>query len=94
VCRLKLKWTRRALEQLAEAQDFIAQDNPAAARQIGERIAEATRLLLTQPRMGRRGRVAGTLEWVCRRTPYFLVYKLENDRLIILRIIHGKQYWP
>lgn len=55
-CRLKLKSTRRALEQLVEAQDYIAQDNPTAARQVGERIAEATRLLLTQPRMGHRGR--------------------------------------
>lgn len=94
MCRLKLKWTRRALEQLVEAQDYIAQDNPSAARQVGERIAEATRLLLTQPRMGHRGRVAGSHEWIVRRTPYFLVYKLEDDELMILRVIHGKQHWP
>ncbi|MEE4302901.1 MAG: type II toxin-antitoxin system RelE/ParE family toxin [Wenzhouxiangella sp.] len=91
---MKLKWTRRALEQLAEAQDYIAQQNPAAAGQVGERIAEATRKLMTQPRMGQRGRVAGTREWVIGRTPYFLVYKLEDDELIILRVIHGKQHWP
>lgn len=94
MCKLKLKWTRRALEQLVEAQDYIAQDNPSAARQVGERINEATRLLLTQPQMGHHGRVAGTHEWVVRRTPYFLVYKLEDDELIILRVIHGKQHWP
>ena len=94
MCRLKLKWTRLALEQLAEAQDFIAEDNPLAAQQIGERIAAATKLLLTQPRMGRAGRIPETYEWVCRRTPYFLVYKLENDDLVILRVIHGKQHWP
>lgn len=91
---MKLKWTRRALEQLIEAQDYIAQDNPSAARQVGERTAEATNLLLTQPRMGSRGRVVGTREWVVRRTPYFLVYKQKDDELIILRVIHGKQHWP
>ena len=91
---LKLKWTRRALEQLVEAQDYIALENPTAARQVGERIANATRLLLTQPRMCHPGRVRGTLEWVVRRTPYFLVYKLEGDELIVLRVIHGKQHWP
>ena len=91
---LKLKWTRRALEQLVEAQDYIALENPTAARQVGERIANATRLLLTQPGMGHQGRVRGTLEWVVRRTPYFLVYKLEGDELIVLRVIHGKQHWP
>lgn len=91
--RLRLKWTRRALEQLVEAQDYIAQDNPSAAQQVGERIAESIRLLLTQPRMGHRGRVAGTYEWIVRRTPYFLVYKLQGNELIILRVIHGKQHW-
>lgn len=94
MCRLKLKWTRQALEQLVEAQDYIAQDNPRAAREVGKRVAEATSLLLTQPRIGHRGRVAGTREWVVRRTSYFLVYKLEDEQLTILRVIHGKQHWP
>jgi len=94
VCRLKLKWTRRALEQLIEAQDYIAQENPQAARQVGERIAAATRLLLTQPRMGHLGRVAETREWPVRRTPYFLVYRLEDETLIVLRVLHGKQHGP
>ena len=51
--RLKLKWTKRALQQLKAAQDYIARDNPAAACDVAERIAQATRLLLTQPQMGR-----------------------------------------
>lgn len=94
MCRLKLKWTRRALEQLTEAQAYIAEENPGAARKVGERIAEATELLLTQPLMGQRGRVGGTREWVVLRTPYFLVYTLDADHLKILRVIHGKQHWP
>lgn len=91
---MKLKWTRRALEQLVEAQEYISQDNPTAARQVAEQIAQATKLLLTHPEMGRKGRVAGTIEWVVRQTPYFLVYKFEGDELIVLRLIHGKQHWP
>lgn len=94
MCKLKLKWTRRALEQLVEAQEYISQDNPTAASQVAERIARATKLLLTQPEMGRQGRVAGTFEWVVGQTPYFSVYKLEGDELIVLRLIHGKQHWP
>jgi addiction module RelE/StbE family toxin len=91
---LKLKWTRRALRQLAEAQDYIARDNPIAARQIAERIAKAAHLLLTQPEMGRPGRIVGTREWVVGRTPYFIVYVRQDDTLQIVRIIHGKQHWP
>lgn len=62
MCRLKLKWTRRALEQLVEAQKYIGHENPNAAREVGQRIADATKLLLTQPLMGHKGRVAGTHE--------------------------------
>lgn len=91
---MKLKWTRRALQQLVEAQEYIAQDNPQAARHIGKRIAQAANLLLTQPEMGRPGRVAGTREWVVQHTPYFLVYKHVADQILVLRVIHGKQNWP
>lgn len=90
---MKLKWTRRALQQLIDAQNYIAQDNPIAARRIGEEIAAATHLLLTQPEMGRPGRVVGTREWVVKQTPYFLVYELRDDTLWVLRVIHGKQHW-
>jgi len=92
--RLKLKWTKRALQQLKEAQDYISRDNPAAARDVAERIAQATRLLLTQPQMGRTGRVRVTREWVVMHTPYLLAYTVENDTVQILRVIHSKQDWP
>ncbi len=91
---MKLKWTRRALPQIVEAQDHIAQENPLAARHVAERIAQAVRLLLEQPRLGRPGRVAGTREWIIGHTPYFLVYAITADEVRILRLLHGKQQWP
>ena len=93
-CRLKLKWTKRALQQFRDAQEYIARDNPAAAGSVAGRIAQATRLLLTQPQMGRTGRVKGTREWVVMHTPYLLAYTVENDTVLILRVIHSKQDWP
>jgi toxin ParE1/3/4 len=92
--RLKLKWTRRALQQLVKAQDYIAQENPTAAHQVAQRIAQAAHLLLAQPQIGRPGRVPGTREWVIGRTPYLLVYALTADEVHVLRVIHGKQQWP
>ena len=92
--RLKLKWTKRALQQLDKAQDYIAKDNPTIAHSIAERIVQAAHLLLTQPRMGRIGRVSGTREWVVNQTSYFLVYVIKGDTLQVLRVIHSKQNWP
>lgn len=93
-CSLKLTWTSRALSQFSEALNYIANDNPAAAKAIAERIAAATRLLQEQPRAGRPGRVAGTYEWVVKRTPYLIAYTVDDDQLIVLRVIHGKRRWP
>lgn len=94
VCRLKLKWTKRALRQLIHAEDYIAKDNPAAAQAVGERVADAARLLPTQPWIGRPGRVEGTREWVVKQTPYLLVYAIESDFVQIVGVIHSKQRWP
>jgi len=91
---LKLKWTRRALLQFADAQAYIAQDNPLAAKAVATRIAQATRQLLDHPRIGRTGRVPQTREWVVSRTPYLLVYAVDAQAITILRVLHGKQYWP
>ena len=87
---MKLKWTSRALSQFKEALDYIADDNPDAARAVGQRIWDASRLLLEQPNIGRPGRVAGTYEWVVKRTPYLIAYTLDTETLIILRVIHGE----
>lgn len=94
VCKLKLKWTKRALRQLNQAQEYISRDNPAAAAEVANHIAESTLLLLTQPRIGRPGRVKGTREWVVKQTPYLLAYTVENNTLQILSVIHSKQDWP
>lgn len=94
VCRLKLNWTKRALRQLIQAQDYIARDNPSAAKIIAERIIDAAKLFVEQPKIGRPGRIAGTREWVVGRTPYLLVYTVQNGEIWIISVIHSKQDWP
>ena len=93
MCRLKLKWTHRALRQLLDAQEYIARENPAAAKQVVERVAAAASRLLHHPKLGRVGRIAGTYELVVNRTPYFVVYVLMDDTVQIVRVLHGKQSW-
>ena len=91
---MKLRWTKRALSQLRDAEDYIAQENPQAAKAVAQRLAAATHLLLTQPQMGRPGRIANTREWVVKNTPYFIAYSVRDNDLMILRVIHEKRHWP
>lgn len=46
------------------------------------------------PRGGRVGRVGGTREQVVGGTPYAVVYRLEEEAILVLRVLHGRQQWP
>ncbi len=43
--------------------------------------------------MGRPGHVADTREWIVRRTPYLIVYRVRAETLEILRLWHAKRDW-
>lgn len=91
---MTLRWTRRALRDMQYLYDYIADDNPAAARRMVSRIREATGHLRRSPQMGKQGRVEDTRELVIAGTPYIVVYHLEGEELQIAAVIHGAQRWP
>lgn len=61
---------------------------------LGDAISSAVFRLGDHPERGREGRVAGTRELVVARTPYVVVYRLEAEAAVILRVLHGAQNWP
>jgi addiction module RelE/StbE family toxin len=85
---LKLRWSALALRDFIDATDHIAQDNPDAARQVAERILEATQRLRDYPFIGRLGEDEETREWLVQRTPYLLVYEIHDDTIFISRVWH------
>lgn len=90
---MKARWTHPALADLIDAQDYIARENPAVALAVAQRVWDATRQLETHPQIGRSGHVPGTREWVVRRTPYVIVYRITADTVEILRVWHSKRRW-
>ena len=90
---MKLRWTRPALSDLVEAQNYITRENPIAAPQVAQRVWDAALQLLTHPDLGRPGHVTGTREWVVAKTPYLIVYRHQEDSVEILRVWHAKQDW-
>ena len=91
---MKIKWVRLALTDLDEAAAFISQDNPLAAKRIVTRIRDAARLLSDQPDAGHPGRVHGTRELVIADTPFLLPYRVVQNTVQILRVLHGAGKWP
>ncbi|MBK5275844.1 MAG: type II toxin-antitoxin system RelE/ParE family toxin [Desulfuromonadales bacterium] len=91
---MKLSWLPVAINERYDQLEYIALDDPRAAISQDEEIEQQTNLLTTQPKMGRTGRVKGTRELVISRTPFIAVYRIEGQRIEILRFLHGAQKWP
>jgi plasmid stabilization system protein ParE len=91
---MKLIWLPAALRSRRAQLDHIAADSPNAAIRQGDRISAAAAQLVDHPQSGRPGRVAGTRERVVPGTPFILVYSVTDERVLIVRVLHGAQAWP
>ena len=90
---MKVRWLAKALDDLEAVFEFIAEENPKAARDMAQRVWTAAMTLAEHPGMGRPGRVDGTREWVITGTPYLVVYRVRHE-VEILRVLHGAMRWP
>jgi plasmid stabilization system protein ParE len=90
---VKLVFDEKALVDLEGIYNWIANDNPTAAKAVVERVFASTEHLATFPQMGHAGRDEGTFEWVVPRLPYIVVYEIQADRdeVIVIAVMHGAQ---
>jgi plasmid stabilization system protein ParE len=92
-----VQWSRDALDDIKRQIAYIAADNPAAARQVADRI-RATGAVLGEMATGRQGRVRDTYEKLVVRLPYIIAYAITKqagrETVSILRVIHAARDWP
>lgn len=90
--RHALLWTGPALDDLREIKEYIAADNPAAAKKLAARIKESVELLRTSPLSGR---AVPELPGLAYRevivAPYRVVYEVQERRVVVLRVWHGRR---
>ncbi len=91
---MQIVWLKKALNNLEEIGQYIAQENSQAASQVVKEIVSQIGLLTTQPAAGRPGRVVGTRELVISRLPYLVPYRIKNNRVEILRAFHTSRKMP
>ena len=90
---MTLRWTLQALQNLNEAYEYIEIDNPGAATRIVDRIEAAVGRLRMFPQIGRPAPRPKTRELVIARTPFIAVYRVQNEEVVILSILHGARNW-
>jgi toxin ParE1/3/4 len=91
---MAIVWTTAARRDVNEIWDFIEVRNPNAAELVSSEILRAVEGLLQLPKRGKPGRVKETRELVVSGLPYVVVYLLADERVVILRVLHGAQDWP
>lgn len=89
-----IRWTVEAAADLDNILEYISDARPETALKVARRIFEAVEGLEVFPRRGRKGKVAGTHEFVLSPLPYIVVYRIEREAVVIPRVYHGAQNRP
>lgn len=85
--------TKQAQQDLREIKKYICSDNFSAAQRVVSHIVKSVERLELTPNIGKQGRVLRTRELVISKYPYIVSYKVENDEIYILRILHTSKKW-
>jgi addiction module RelE/StbE family toxin len=86
----QVDWTFSALADLQKIRRYIEDFNPRAARETALALKEAGDSLGIFPHRGRPVPGKTLREWTL-VYPYVIRYRLAEDRVVILRVRHGKQ---
>ncbi len=91
---MRVRWLRTAVRNLDAEAEFIAEDDPTAARVVVERVLSAVAMLASQPGLGRPGRVANTRELVVPKTRYIVPNRVRGETVEVLRVFHTSRGLP
>lgn len=91
---MKVRWRPMALADRERIARYIADEgSPVAARKLDAEFVQKAHTAAQRPKLYRAGRVRGTREVVVRPT-YVMVYRIEDEGIEVLRVLHTAQQWP
>ena len=88
----RIAWSPRALSDVEAIAEYIAADSATYARNVVRKIITATRILSRFPKAGRQvpeyqnPRVRELFAY-----SYRIIYKIEDEEVLIITVIHGKR---
>jgi addiction module RelE/StbE family toxin len=85
---VKVRYTKRALRDLAAIDVYITQHSPKGAARIGARIRKRIDDLRESPEQGALSEKQGVRILVVARTPYVVLYRVRQE-VEVLTILHG-----
>jgi toxin ParE1/3/4 len=91
---MQIRWSPEATADFTQIIQYIRKDNVSAALRVARTIYEKVAQLKTFPNRGRAGRIAGTRELLFPSLPLVVVYRVKEDAVEIIKVLHGAQKWP
>jgi toxin ParE1/3/4 len=90
---MKLRFTRRALENIAHIADYLHVRNPSAAQRVRDDIYDGLRNLILFPQAGRLQQTKGVRKLVTRRFAYLIYYTVDSAdaEIVVLSVKHPTQ---
>ncbi len=85
---MRLSFSKAAGDDLEEIWHYLLPRSRSGAINVYASIQAAAKRAAMFPAAGRPGKVAGTREAVLSDYPYILIYRVEDNELIILRVYH------
>ena len=89
---MKLRITPQADADLDGIWNYIARDSPDAADRVENDLHAAMNLLAEFPGIGHTRQDVGSSDYRFWRVySYLIVYRVESDALIVVRVVHGSR---
>jgi plasmid stabilization system protein ParE len=87
---MKLRFTRRALENISDIAAYVREQNPAAALRVQSDIYDTLQNLLIFPRAGRRQSARTVRKLVTPRYSYLIYYRVDEtaEEIVVLNVKH------
>jgi toxin ParE1/3/4 len=91
---MRIRFTATAFAEITDIRDYIAKDNPAAARAVVLRIEQVVAHIANFPHIARAIDETGVRMFPVGPFPYLIFYTLEGNEIIIRNVRHGRRRQP
>ena len=91
---MKLEVSQRFYSELRWQCTFLRERNPDAARKLRDRVLRSLARLEQFPDSGRSWRTAGTRELVIPGLPYIAIYRIQDNTVVVLSLLHTARQVP
>jgi plasmid stabilization system protein ParE len=93
---MRIRFHPAARRELTEVAQYYDRESPGIGKSFVREAERAINTLAERPRLGVPMQNNRLRQWPLRRFPYYLIYVLEGDDLIVLAVAHQKRrpgYW-